>query len=157
MKFESQIRNITSQLETVATALMKIKTNKRFHIILGCILKVGNCMNAGNKNRGRADGFHLDALSKTMSIKDGDGVSILQMCCTLLHQKDPEFINFKSEFEESYDSIKCVIGDLQKDAAKASADLIIFEKLFEHLKKVDDEVEDVKFGTTLNSFFNHSK
>jgi hypothetical protein len=30
-------------------------------------------MNAGNKTRGQADGYQLDALSKTVSIKDIDG------------------------------------------------------------------------------------
>lgn len=41
--------------------------------VLGAILKVGNCMNAGNKTRGQADGYLLDALSKTLSIKDPNG------------------------------------------------------------------------------------
>jgi len=46
--------------------------------ILGSILKVGNCLNAGNKTRGQADGYELDALSKTFSIKDADGNPIMK-------------------------------------------------------------------------------
>ena len=57
MKFDGQIKSLLSQLETVSTGLKKIKTNERFMLILGAILKVGNCMNAGNKNRGQADGY----------------------------------------------------------------------------------------------------
>jgi formin 2 len=70
MKFDGQIKSLMQQLETVSTGFKKIKSNEKFMIILGAILKVGNCLNAGNKSRGQADGYQLDALSKTLSIKD---------------------------------------------------------------------------------------
>jgi len=57
MKFENQLKGLLQQLTTVSTALTKIKTNERFMTILGAVLKVGNCMNAGNKSRGQADGY----------------------------------------------------------------------------------------------------
>jgi hypothetical protein len=34
-------------------------------------------MNAGNKLKGQADGYYLDALSKTTSIKDVNGLTIM--------------------------------------------------------------------------------
>jgi hypothetical protein len=52
-------------------------------------------MNAGNKTRGQADGYQLDALSKTVSIKDTDGNSILKLICKKLNDEDPLFIDFK--------------------------------------------------------------
>ena len=47
-----------------------ITKDELFLKILGGIVKVGNCLNAGNKQRGQADGFLLDSLSKANMIKD---------------------------------------------------------------------------------------
>lgn len=58
-------------------------------------------------------------MSKTLSIKNADGATMLSMVCSILHKEDPDFINFKNEFQESYDSVKCVVDDLKKGAAKA--------------------------------------
>jgi hypothetical protein len=80
-------------------------------------------MNAGNKSRGQADGYQLDALSKTLSIKDPDGNSILKMICAKLYEEDETFGEFKADYPESYGAIKCVIEDLTKDANKAKVEL----------------------------------
>jgi hypothetical protein len=52
-------------------------------------------MNAGNTTLGQADGYQLDALSKTVANKDKDGNSILQLICKKLNDEDPLFIDFK--------------------------------------------------------------
>lgn len=70
-----------TQQETVLKGFEQLRNNDHLMKILGSILKVGNCMNAGNKTRGQADGYELDALSKTFSIKDINGVSIMKMIC----------------------------------------------------------------------------
>ena len=59
-------------------------------------MKIGNCLNAGNKTRGQADGYLIDALDKTTSIKDNDGNSMLKLICQKLYEEDNEFINFKA-------------------------------------------------------------
>jgi hypothetical protein len=41
-------------------------------------------MNAGNKQRGQADGFLIEGLGKAKNIKDIDGNSILQVIVTKL-------------------------------------------------------------------------
>jgi hypothetical protein len=46
---------------------------------LGAVLHIGNVMNAGNKQRQQADGFEIDAFSKTFSIKNASGQSIMQV------------------------------------------------------------------------------
>ena len=47
-------------------------------------------MNAGNKLKGQADGFEIDAIEKCMSIKDSNGDSVMKTICKKLHEKDPE-------------------------------------------------------------------
>ena len=54
-------------------AFNSLRDDKNLKKLLGAVLKVGNCLNAGNKNRGQADGFYLDCLSKPMNIRDDTG------------------------------------------------------------------------------------
>ena len=57
MQFEKVISNILDSQKTVLNGFKEIRTEEKFIRILGAILKVGNCMNAGNKSRGQADGY----------------------------------------------------------------------------------------------------
>lgn len=72
-KIESIIKSIEDQQETLFKAFNSLRDNENLKKLLGAVLKVGNCLNAGNKNRGQADGFYLDCLSKPMNIKDEMG------------------------------------------------------------------------------------
>ena len=47
-----------------------LKTNEKLKTILSSILTIGNILNAGKKDKGQADGFRIDALSKAFSIQD---------------------------------------------------------------------------------------
>lgn len=53
MQFEKIINNILESQKTVLNGFKEIRSEEKFMRILGAILKVGNCMNAGNKNRAR--------------------------------------------------------------------------------------------------------
>ena len=57
MQFEKTVNNLLNSIKTVLNGFEEIKTKQKFMMILGAILKVGNCMNAGNKSRGQADGY----------------------------------------------------------------------------------------------------
>jgi hypothetical protein len=63
----------------VATSIKIVTQNMTIRKIFGGVLKIGNCLNAGQKNKERADGFHLDGLAKASNIKGSDGRSVLQM------------------------------------------------------------------------------
>jgi hypothetical protein len=65
----------------------------------------------------------LDALSKTLSIRDAEGCSILKMICAKLFEEDPTIAEFKVDYPESYSAIKCIVEDLTKDANKAKVEL----------------------------------
>ena len=119
LQFDQILKDILSQQNTILDGFKQIKNNERFMKILGSILKVGNCMNAGNKTRGQADGYQLDALSKTLSIKDINGQSILAMILKKLHEEDESFVEFKQDFEACYVSLKNPVDDLKKSCDKA--------------------------------------
>ena len=103
-------------------------------------------MNAGNKTRGQADGYELDALSKTFSIKDINGVSIMKMICEKMFNQDEKFVDFKNGFDACYSALKCVVDDIKKESEKAKKELANNSNQFELIKKVDPDVEDLTFG-----------
>jgi predicted CopG family antitoxin len=55
-------------------------------------------MNAGNKQRQQADGFEIDAFTKTFSIKSADGKSIMQVILELLQKKNGDIMKLKEQF-----------------------------------------------------------
>jgi len=120
--------------------------------ILGSVLKIGNCLNAGNKQRGQADGFELDALAKTFSIKDSEGNAIMKMITAKLYEDDESIAEFKAGFSSCFTCLKCIVDDVKKDTEKANKDLNSNKNQFELLKKVDPDVEDIPFGKQMESF-----
>ena len=77
LKFEKQVTDTVAQQEILLNGFNEIKTDENLKEILCIILNIGNLMNAGNKLKGQADGYYLDALSKTTSIKDVNGLTIM--------------------------------------------------------------------------------
>lgn len=65
----------------MANAFKALSEDPNLKKVLGGILRVGNCLNAGVKNKERADGFYLDALAKASNIKGSDGRTIMQVVC----------------------------------------------------------------------------
>jgi len=69
--------------------------------IFGSLLKVGNCLSAGDKQTGSADGFFIEEdLGKISNVKDRDGKTILEMICHMKCDEDAQFISFASKFKE---------------------------------------------------------
>lgn len=82
-------------------------------------MKIGNCLNAGSKKNGQADGFHLDALSKTINILDKNKSTMLTWLVENLKEKDPEFeMKFKLELGPVYLCTKYKVDDIKKEIEK---------------------------------------
>lgn len=62
MSFEKTISDLITWQDTVMAALKKITGSQNLRKLLGAVLRFGNCLNAGNKQRGQADGFDLKDL-----------------------------------------------------------------------------------------------
>ena len=110
-------------------------------------------MNAGNKTRGQADGYQLDALSKTVSIKDTDGNSILKLICKKLNDEDPLFIDFKQSFLDAYECHRCSIEGIKLSCEKAKKDLESNKSLFYNILKIDPDTEQQEFCKKITKFF----
>ncbi len=82
-------------------AFDELTNSKHFKKILGFILALGNILNGGTA-KGQADGFYLEALSKTTTMRDINNRTIMQLICEKLKQEDEDFINIKSEFKCVY-------------------------------------------------------
>jgi len=49
---EQNIKDIEGAIEDLKKAFKEVRSNEMIKQLLGAVLKVGNCLNAGNKNRG---------------------------------------------------------------------------------------------------------
>jgi len=96
IEFDTALKDLNHQIETLKEAFNIIRKDELFLKILGAILKVGNCLNAGNKQRGQADGFQIDALSKTTTLKDINGESVLKLIVTTISEENPEISEIKN-------------------------------------------------------------
>ena len=101
IEFSEKKVNIEDIQKNFEHAFEEIKTSKSFKKILGFILCLGNILNGGTA-KGQADGFYLEALSKTTTMKDVNNRTILQLICEKLKQEDEEFTNIKNEFKNVY-------------------------------------------------------
>lgn len=89
---------MTNTQRQFENAFEEIKSSPSFKKILGFILGLGNILNGGTQ-KGQADGFYLDALSKATSMKDINGRTIMQIICERFKKEDEEFVNIKNEFK----------------------------------------------------------
>lgn len=150
--FDPAVSELLRQQETLLEAFRKVLESKKWRQILGAILAFGNCLNAGNKSRGQADGFSMGNLGTSMTLKDAKGNSILKICCQKLFEEDNEFAKYKEDFKEVYDAIKLSTEDLQKKTDKLKADNKTTKSQFSVLEKSDETLMDVKFGKQISKW-----
>eukprot|EP00347_Sterkiella_histriomuscorum_P022668 403337606 len=93
---------ITTVQKYFEQAFEELRDSKYLKKIFGFILALGNIMNGGTA-KGQADGFYLEALSKTTTLRDNNNRTIMQFICEKLKQEDGEdFVNIKNEFKHVY-------------------------------------------------------
>jgi len=92
ISYEKSVSDLMNQQDTVLRGFKSLVENEKLKKLLGAILKFGNCLNAGNKSRGQADGFSLGNLGTSLTLKDANGSSMLKLCCLKLVEDDPTFI-----------------------------------------------------------------
>ena len=74
--FSERVFEIKEGLETLRLACTSLHASGHVQEVLGIVLACGNYMNGGT-NRGQADGFHLDVLTKLRDVKTQDNTSHL--------------------------------------------------------------------------------
>lgn len=78
-EFEETATLIERKLEVVMQLSQFLMESEELKLIFAIILTLGNYMNGGNRQRGQADGFTLEILSKLKDVKSKDSQT------TLLH------------------------------------------------------------------------
>jgi len=73
MSYQAKYDILKKQYGDIVAGFKVTMENKNWQQVLGAVLHVGNVMNAGNKQRQQADGFEIDAFSKSFSIKKANG------------------------------------------------------------------------------------
>ena len=152
LNFDKNMKDLTLQQNTILEAFQVIIESPKLRKLFGAVLRFGNLMNAGNKSRGQADGFDLNDLKSTGTLKDPDGRSILQIICKTLYEEDNEFIKFKSDFKAVYDSVKLSTEDLQKKTDSLRTENNKANGLFNMIDKADDKLMEKKFGKEMKKF-----
>jgi hypothetical protein len=146
LTFDKLMRDLTYQQTTILEAFDSIRDNPKLKKLFGAVLRFGNCLNAGNKSRGQADGFDLGDLKSTTTLKDKDGNSILMILCQTLYEEDNEFVKFKEDFVSVYNSVKLSTEDLQKKTDALRNENNKTKNLFSLIDKSDEELMELKYG-----------
>eukprot|EP00929_Paragymnodinium_shiwhaense_P004186 TRINITY_DN10493_c0_g1_i3.p1 TRINITY_DN10493_c0_g1~~TRINITY_DN10493_c0_g1_i3.p1 ORF type:complete len:1477 (+),score=471.30 TRINITY_DN10493_c0_g1_i3:132-4562(+) len=73
--YEEKEVSYRAALNGLLSVVQCFKESEMLPTVLGLILAVGNYLNGGT-NRGQADGFELEALTKLDSVKDADGKDV---------------------------------------------------------------------------------
>jgi hypothetical protein len=96
------------------------------------VLTIGNILNGGTQ-KGQADGFNLDILSKLNSIKDSSNKNLVQYICTKIKAEDENFDGIKKQFPSLTEAGKSNFNETNSNLNKLKKEL---KEQNENLKKI---------------------
>ena len=139
-QIEDGFIEIVENLDIFKNAVEEIDNFKKpFERFLCYILYVGNILNGGT-NRGQADGFQLEAISKFSSVKDNNNKTITYYINTLCRKEDENYSISRSVLENVSKASKSALTDIDSTIKKLKKGLSTQEDQFKKLKD-----EDLKF------------
>lgn len=143
-------------IECLETSVKEIRESKILIKLLRVVLAIGNILN-GNTNKGRADGFNLDLLTKLSSVKDNNNRPLTHYVITIIQKDDPNFTSMNKYFPNVCDTIKYSLADATSYISKSKKDVEKFTGIIEKLpedefkkkaianySKIKDEVTSVE-------------
>ncbi|KAI8126512.1 Protein cappuccino [Lucilia cuprina] len=158
-EFEETATVIERKLEVVKQLSQFLMESEELKLIFAIILTLGNYMNGGNRQRGQADGFTLEILSKLKDVKSKDSQT------TLLHfivrtyigrkRKDgvqlleiplpiPEPSDVERATQVDFDEVKGQISKLndQLNAKKRITDAVIMHSTPQNMEPFKSKMEE---------------
>lgn len=96
------------------------------------MLTIGNILNGGTQ-KGQADGFNLDILSKLNSIKDSSNKNLVQFICAKIKSEDEGFDGIKKQFPSLVEAGKGNFNETNSNLNKLKKEL---KDQNENLKKI---------------------
>lgn len=97
IQFQSQIRDVRKNLQTVASACEELRGSEKLKVIMKNILLIGNTLNEGTP-RGQAVGFRLDSILKLVETRaTSSRTTLMHFLCKSLAGKSPELLDFHED------------------------------------------------------------
>lgn len=107
-------------------------------MIISYVLTIGNILN-GSTQKGQADGFNLDILSKLNSIKDNTNKNLVQFICTKIKAEDENFDGIKKQFPSLSEAGKNSYNETNSNLNKLKKELRDQNENLKKLAPLDDE------------------
>ncbi|XP_075680114.1 formin protein cappuccino isoform X3 [Dermatophagoides pteronyssinus] len=123
-RFTDLLDGIENTLLTFKSTCHQLTSKIEIQNIFAIILTLGNYMNGGNRDRGQADGFGLEILSKLKDVKGKDsGVNLLEFVVKMYIKK----------YHPNLDSIDKIGFPLVEPADIEKCSLVVFSQIEEEL------------------------
>ena len=147
--FSEEYDNISEMIEYNEKAIDLLAKNKFIPILFSYILSVGNILNGGT-NRGQADGFNIEVLTKLNNIRDKNNHSVLQFVCTKIKEDNPDFENLSQKFICVKEAFGYPFIDMQKNWNT-------FKKGFPKIQSFYDALPNDRFKKTASKQIDNAK
>ncbi|CAM0949390.1 unnamed protein product [Alopecurus aequalis] len=154
IQFQSQIRDVRRNLQTVASACEELRGSEKLKVIMKNILLIGNTLNEGTP-RGQAVGFRLDSILKLVETRaTSSRTTLMHFLCKSLAGKSPELLDFHEDLASLEAASKLQLKALAEEQQAVVKGL---EKVEQELiaSESDGPVSDV-FRKTLKEFLDAS-
>jgi hypothetical protein len=150
LTFDDTFRDLKTKLDLVTSAILEIKTSKKFKQVLEIILGVGNILNSGSKG-GNAYGFKLNALKQLSGTKSFDNkTTLLEYIIGYCDRKVPTVKQWIDDFKDISDATKIESKPLISDIEKFVG---MMEKIKSALSTFEDGPKGDRFKTVMTKFF----
>ncbi|EFC36125.1 diaphanous-related formin [Naegleria gruberi] len=118
-KFQTEVSEVLSDLETVLTASTQVVQSSRFKRLLAVILAIANFLNANSSSKKNAYGFTLNSLSKLQDTKTSDNKSsLLQYISSYCEKSFPDLLNIKEDFSSLEDATRVSLVESDNEYRK---------------------------------------
>jgi hypothetical protein len=117
LEFPESYDNLNTNLQQSKEICNIIRENIYLKKLLSHILTIGNILNAGSQ-KGQADGFNLDILSKLSGTKDINNKTVTQLVVSQIHSEDLGIENIKKQFSLFSEITKFCYSDIESNINK---------------------------------------
>ena len=142
-EFEDQIESLEEHINNYKKSFEVIRDSKSLRKVLSYTLAVGNILNGGT-NKGQADGFTLDAITKLATLKDNNGKTLLQTIAVKIKNEDEEFGNIRREFEVCEEAIKIPLNETKSAVDKFVKSTNEMCEMYKKIKADDNFMKKIK-------------
>ena len=141
--YDDQLPKMEKMIKIVNLAIDKLKNDETIKLLFSYVLTVGNIINGGTE-KGQADGFDLNSLSKLKDTKGKNGQSLLQYMCQLIVNSHPDFRNISEKFEEVKNALDYSFIETPKNCKRVVGNSRELENNIKALKNNDKFKENAE-------------